>query len=69
MGSTLGAMKSAATKIGVTAEEYLRRRDAGERWCWACREWHPLAAFGSNASTSDGMQKHCRESQRTTEVA
>jgi hypothetical protein len=69
MGSTLGAIKSAATKIGVTAEEYIRRRDAGERWCWACGEWHPLSEFGSNRSVTDGVQRQCRAAQRTTKVA
>jgi hypothetical protein len=41
-----GFTASTANRIGVSVNEYRARREAGERWCWACRDWHPAAAFG-----------------------
>lgn len=33
--------KIAASRIGVTVGELLRRRAAGEKWCPRCEHWRP----------------------------
>jgi len=42
MGSALGILKVAAGRIGISLDEYQARRAGGEKWCTACRAWHPL---------------------------
>lgn len=39
------AAKIAAKRIGITADEYMDRRAAGEKWCSGCQSWHDGAAF------------------------
>ena len=60
MGSPSGAEKSAATKTGVTVQEWRRRRTAGERWCYCCRRWLPRGRFNRDASRSGGHASNCR---------
>jgi hypothetical protein len=47
----------------VSFDEYERRLAAGERWCFACREWHPADAFHVDRSRSDGLARACKESR------
>ncbi len=44
------ARRRAAQRIGITYEEYQRRRSAGERWCSAHRAWEPADQFASQAA-------------------
>jgi hypothetical protein len=62
-GSALGALKTAATRIGLTPEEYQERISRGEKWCGGCREWHYQDAFGTDRSRSDGRTRVCRTSR------
>ena len=61
MGSGSGALKTAAARIGVTPEEYTRRRAAGEKWCMGCRAWHPADRFATDRSRGDGLVPTCRD--------
>lgn len=45
MGTTTGALKTAAAKIGVPYAVYLERRAAGEQYCSACCKWKLAAHF------------------------
>lgn len=59
MGSALGCRKVAAARAGVSVEEYVARVESGEKWCTGCKEWHSRAAFGDDASRSDGLAASC----------
>lgn len=48
-----GGPACAASRIGVDLEEYLRRREHGERWCGVARHWVP-------AETIVGTSGRCR---------
>ena len=50
-------MKSVATRLGMTVDEYRKHRDAGELWCSGCRRWHAADEF---ASTKGG---YCRAAE------
>lgn len=63
MGSLIGVWKVAAQRVGLHEREYLGRVDAGERWCWRCRAWHPVAAFARDRARPDGLTRDCRESR------
>jgi hypothetical protein len=34
-----------------------------EKWCWYCRQYHPLEAFARNDRKPDGLQSECRAAQ------
>jgi len=55
-----GARKGAAKKAGMSVGEYIRRVDAGEKWCTTCRTWHRVSEFGKDASRWDGLAAGCR---------
>ena len=57
--------KSAATRIGITLDEYLAHRDAGEKWCMRCRAWHKTEAFGVDPGRYDSLVSACRTSRHT----
>jgi hypothetical protein len=63
MGSSAGAEATAAHRIGVTVEEYRRRRAEGQKWCHRCRAWHPVDRFGADVSRTDGLSASCRTSR------
>lgn len=58
----LRTRSTAASRIGVTLQEYDQRRMAGEKWCGSCRSWHPRTAFGSDSSRGDGLASKCLDS-------
>ena len=60
-GSYIGVWRHAAKRAGLTLDEYLARRDAGDRWCGACFAFHQLAAFGSDRSRPEGRRPICRD--------
>ncbi|AMV24562.1 Recombination endonuclease VII [Gemmata sp. SH-PL17] len=61
MGSSSGVNKGAATKIGVTFEEWERRRTNGEAWCYCCRQWQAFHLFGVDSSRSNGLTSACKQ--------
>jgi hypothetical protein len=56
-----GAIKSAARLLGTTEQQYRRNLDAGNKWCVACKRWHPKESFGRDSSRSDGLAVGCRD--------
>lgn len=55
-----GGAPVAASRLGLSTEEYERRRAEGHRWCWGCGAWHELSAFGRDRSRPDGIARACR---------
>ena len=62
MGSAAGAERTAAIRVGVSVDEYRARRSAGEKWCYACRAWHPTGAFVADRRRGDGRKAKCLRS-------
>lgn len=60
MGSALGAMKTAAARIGIPVEEYLVRISGNEKWCIGCKGWHDRSVFAIDRSRSDNLTAKCR---------
>src|ERR1019366_2209045 len=60
MGSRAGAMRAAASRIGVTVTEYETRTAAGEKWCTACKQWCRRDAFTADRSRGDGLKAKCQ---------
>ena len=69
-GTPAGAIRSAATRLGVSEVEYRRRIASGLKWCHGCRGWHERAAFGVDSSRGDGLTPICllekAKAQRST---
>lgn len=63
-GTAEGVLRTAAARVGVSAEEYAARRGAGEKWCHGCRAWHSLAVFSLDRSRGDGRKATCRDFDR-----
>ena len=59
-----GNQKAAATRLGITHDEYARHLEAGEKWCAGCKAWHSRDAFGTDTSRSDGLQRYCRRGRK-----
>lgn len=57
--------RSAATRLGISVEEYSARLERGEKWCGECRDWHPRSEFGRDAKKPDGLRSACRASLRS----
>jgi hypothetical protein len=36
----------------------------GQKFCSACREWHPVAAFPPSPTQSTGLSSWCKEAHR-----
>lgn len=60
MGSTWGVTVVAAQRVGCSVDEYIAHLAADEKWCYVHRAWHPLDAFGLDASRGDGRCARCR---------
>lgn len=58
---------TAAKRIGVSPEEYIERRKAGEKWCSHCKAWHLDSAFGKDSARGDGLSASCLASKRVIE--
>ena len=52
-------IRAGATKLGISAEEYAAHVDRGEKWCAACKDWHPLDAFGRDRNQASGRSSRC----------
>jgi hypothetical protein len=64
VGSAVGVRKSAARQVGVSVAEYERHRASGEKWCSACKAWHPVSAFTRDRTRGDGLAARCLASKR-----
>jgi 5-methylcytosine-specific restriction endonuclease McrA len=59
MGSADRATRTAARRVGVSVEEYIRRVATGEKWCTGCKEWHAVTRFRQDRSRGDGRAAQC----------
>lgn len=60
-GSQLGAEKSAATKLGLTLDEWRVRRARGLRWCYCCKTWKLIDQFGIDRNRGSGRNSTCNK--------
>jgi hypothetical protein len=65
MGSRIGSYKSAARIAGCTLEEYINKKENGEKWCYNCHNWKTLSMFWAHSSRSDGKDPVCSECRIT----
>jgi hypothetical protein len=66
MSRQLGSWKTAAKRTGVPFPLYAERRLRGERWCYICRSWGPIAAFPLDRATAhraDARKSVCSDCQ------
>lgn len=49
-----------ATKLGMTVEQYIAKRENNLKWCGQCKEWFEEVDFCKDASTTDGLTSICR---------
>lgn len=62
--------KTAATRLGITVEEYTTFRAEGLKHCMTCRAWLPSAdAFGRDCSRYDNRATRCRACCKKDHVA
>jgi hypothetical protein len=62
-GRVFGGIKGAATRLGITLQEYLAHLESGEKWCSVCREWHLRERFAADASRNDGLTATCAKAR------
>lgn len=58
------AFTTAATRLGISFEEYMRHFDAGERWCSWHQAWEDKSIFISRPEKSTGVDSYCRAGAR-----
>jgi 5-methylcytosine-specific restriction endonuclease McrA len=59
MGSKMGTLKVAASKLGLTLDEYLSRIESGMKWCTRCKSWKHVSEFRADRSRGDGRASTC----------
>lgn len=50
---------SAASRIGITLDQYDAKAAAGLKWCTSCKSWHPRASFTKDRTRWDGLKATC----------
>lgn len=45
---------------GVSVDEYVERRDAGQHFCTCCKTWKDRDDFGNDQSRTDGVDRGCK---------
>jgi hypothetical protein len=50
----------AATRMKIPLAEYLAHKAAGEKRCWACKQWLSLLEFGPDIFTASGWSGRCK---------
>lgn len=58
---------TAAKRIGISVEEYVKRRTGGEKWCGRCKVWHHVSAFGKDSTRGDGLTASCLASRHVVQ--
>jgi hypothetical protein len=53
-----------AGQLHISAEEYLRHVEDGERWCCYHLAWEAVANFAPSSKLRSGYQAVCREGNR-----
>lgn len=64
-----GAIKISAKLRGMSPEELQARRDAGEKWCYKCRQWRVASEFAGDKSRSDGRKAICQSCDYTRKTS
>lgn len=59
-GRVLGGYKQAAKRTGLTLEQWIAKRAAGQRWCFRCRGWQPSERFSRDRSRRGGLTSSCK---------
>lgn len=57
---TVKAMQQGATMLGLTLAEYRAHVEAAEKWCCACRVWHPVAEMAARTASATGLDNVCK---------
>ena len=60
-----GALKNSARIAGLSVGQYVKRCAGREKWCYACKDWHPLSSFGRDSSRGDGRTLLCLSARRS----
>lgn len=60
----LGGAKSAASRIGISLEEYQHNVKSGLKWCFACREFKHRDFFNNCSTARDGKDNRCKGCSR-----
>lgn len=59
-GRTLGNAKTSAKRVGLSLDEWLDRRERGEKRCFRCQEWKPIEEFAKDVSRKTGRTSSCK---------
>lgn len=62
--TNLGGAKSAATRIGISLEEYQHNLKSGLKWCSGCRNFKNRDFFSSSRGKGDGKHYLCKDCSR-----
>lgn len=46
---------------GMSEAAYRERMASGDKWCYACKDWHGRDAFASDVSRGDGLSPICKK--------
>lgn len=63
-GRKLGALKTAAVRVGLSLHDYLSKISNGLKWCHGCRAWRPVENFGKDRTRGDGLSARCLRHRR-----
>lgn len=69
MQTRAGAIKIAAQRVGISEKNYRERIAIGQKWCFGCRDWHPLERFTVDKTRGDGLKAKCRDFVRRKQAA
>ena len=60
MGSLIGTTKTAASKLGLTLEQYQEKIQQGLKWCFLGKHWRSMDAYHADKSRGDGLKSSCK---------
>lgn len=63
-GTAEGTLKTAAARVGLCVSEYIAHVEAGQKWCTACKAWHPVTDFPADRTRGDGRRARCLKADR-----
>lgn len=58
-GTEIGALRTAAIRVGLSVDDYRARISAGQKWCTGCKAWHDIRAFPRDRTRGDGRRAKC----------
>lgn len=60
-----GAMKVLAKRSGFSLEVFLDKLSSGFKWCYSCKDFHPVSEFGKDSTRYDGLTPRCTKSKNS----